>query len=86
MGNKRVAVEGNLSSLKKYLSEQGFEVVNLDPISYSGLELKNCDAIVISGMDTNLLGHEDITTKAPVIEASGRTEAEILDQIKNRLS
>ncbi|MDA8211307.1 MAG: YkuS family protein [Clostridia bacterium] len=83
---KRVAVEGNLSSLKKYLSEKGFEVVNLDPLSKSGLELKNCDAVVISGMDTNLLGHEDIMTKAPVIDASGRSEAEILTQLQNRLS
>lgn len=86
MPNKRVAVEGNLNSLKKYLSEQGFEVVNLDPLSESGLELKNCDAIVITGVDANFLGHEDIMTKAPVINASGLTETEIFNQIKNKLS
>lgn len=86
MPDKRVAVEGNLSSLKKFLSEQGFEVVNLDPVSESGLELKNCDAIVISGVDANFLGHQDIMTKAPVIDATGLTETEILSQIKNRLT
>ncbi|MHB9010395.1 MAG: YkuS family protein [Carboxydocellales bacterium] len=86
MAHKRIAVDGNLTPLKRILSEQGYEVVNLDPLSETGLELKNSDAIVISGGDRNFLGREDIVTKAPVIDASGLTDEEILQQIRNRLS
>ncbi|MDA8234711.1 MAG: YkuS family protein [Clostridia bacterium] len=85
MAKKRVAVETGLSDVREMLNQKGYEVVNLDPISASGTEFINCQAFVITGMDKNMGGFQDIHTKAPVIDASGLTPQDILNQIQNRI-
>lgn len=84
MNTKRVAVSKGLDYMGKFLSEQGYEVVSLDPLSENGAELRNCEAIVIAGTDTNLMGMADIQTKSPVIEVEGKTPQQVLDQIRRR--
>ncbi|KKM10642.1 hypothetical protein SY88_13415 [Clostridiales bacterium PH28_bin88] len=81
----RVAVEGALNDVKEILKANGYEVVNLDPLSNSGAELRNCDAIVITGMDRNYAGRQDILTKGSVIDATGMSASEVLDQVNHRL-
>lgn len=84
MHKGRVAVEMNLTDLREYLDNQGYEVVQLDPLSLSGVELHNCEAVVISGMDRNMLGMQDIHTEAPVIDATGMSPEEVYKQLQNR--
>lgn len=83
MRKGRIAVEMNLTGLREYLDQQGYEVVQLDPLSTSGVELQNCKAVVISGMDKNMLGMQDIGTGSPVIDASGKSPEQILNQLKS---
>jgi len=85
MANKRVAVETGLSDVREILNQNGYEVVNLDPVSASGTEFINCQAFVITGMDRNMGGFQDIKTQAPVIDASGMTPQDVLNQIQNRI-
>jgi len=82
VARKRIAVENTLNSVKDYLSDEGYEVVQLDPHTQTGIELKNSDAIVISGMDDNLMGMTTIKTEAPVINAKGLSPQDVLNQLK----
>ncbi|MFV9510833.1 YkuS family protein [Tepidibacillus sp. LV47] len=75
----RIAVEQSLQSVKEYLQNKGYEVVDLN-------QNTQADAIVITGQDRNILGMQDITTKSPVINAKGLTPEEVYQQLSNRLS
>ena len=82
---KRVAVEGTLDHISKYLSEQGYQIVSLDPHTQTGIELKNCDAIVLSGMDSDIMGMNTVLTQSPVIEVRGMSPEEVHRELKNRI-
>lgn len=77
---KKVAVEGSLRNVKQYLQEQGYDVADLKSNNLSGY-----DAIIISGQDDNMMGIYDTQTKAPVIDASGKSATEVYDQLKGIL-
>lgn len=83
MARKRIAIENTLDSVREYLTERGYEVVQLDPHTQTGIELKNCDAIVISGMDDNLMGITAVKTEAPVIDVKGMNKQEILSRLES---
>lgn len=85
MARKRVAIENTLGSISNYLSEKGYEVVQLDPHTQSGIELKNCDAVVIAGMDDNLMGMTTIKTESPVIDAKGMSPQDVLNQLQHTI-
>ncbi|HHV58650.1 MAG TPA: YkuS family protein [Firmicutes bacterium] len=76
---ERIAVEAGLDYVKKYLTRQGYDVVDLS----GGQE--DAAAVVISGQDDSFLGMADRTTAVPVISAEGRTPEEVLTDIKERL-
>lgn len=42
------------------------------------------DAVVLSGADQNIMGMQNIVTKAPVINASGLSPEEIWNEIQRR--
>lgn len=73
-----IAVEKNLSRLFDTLETQGYEVVELDKENIDGV-----DAIVVSGADINLMNMQDTLTDVPVINASGKSASEILDELNN---
>jgi len=75
---RRVAIEQTLGSVKEYLQNNGFDVVDLNQ------HLTEVDAIVISGQDKDVLGMQDITTTAPVINAEGLTPEEVHQQLTNQ--
>jgi len=79
---KRVAVENTMGNVSQYLSEKGYEVVQLDPHTQTGIELKNCDAIVLSGMDDNLMGMTTIQTESPVINAKGMSARQVIEELE----
>lgn len=78
MPRKVIAVEAALSPIKEYLREQGYDVVDLDRAQGT------VDAVVVRGTDNNLLGGQDIVTRAPVIEASGLTPEQVGREIERR--
>ncbi len=79
---KRVAVEQTLTNVGQFLSEKGYEIASLDPLSESKAELHNVSAVVISGQDENLLGMEDLQTRTPVIDARGMTAEEVYERLQ----
>lgn len=73
-----IAVEQNLSNLFDILETEGYEVVSLDQA-----DMDTVDAIVVSGADINLMGMQDIAANVPVINASGKTAEDILEELEN---
>ncbi|PKM82941.1 MAG: hypothetical protein CVU89_02055 [Firmicutes bacterium HGW-Firmicutes-14] len=82
MARKRVAIENTMGNMRDYLSEKGYEVVQLDPHTQTGIELKNCDAVVIAGTDENLMGINSIKTESPVIDARGMSPQQVLNRLE----
>ncbi len=72
---KKVAVEDNLSTIKKALEQRGYTVV-------SPKSKENVMACVVMGMDNNLMDIQNTITKAPVIDAAGMTPEQIVSRIE----
>ncbi|KHO62107.1 hypothetical protein THYS13_01450 [Thermoanaerobacter sp. YS13] len=79
---KRIAVESQLSNIKEYLKQKGYEVVELKETLSEKNNLNAYDAIVITGQNRNMLGIDDISTKVPVIDATGMTPFDVEESIK----
>lgn len=75
MASTKIAVDDNLSNVKKMLQERGYTVV-------SSKDAGGASAFVVDGMDNNLMDIQDITTEASVIDASGKSSYEILSLIR----
>jgi AmiR/NasT family two-component response regulator len=71
-----VAVEKNLSNIVDLLEARGYEVVDIDDA-----DLDSVDAIVVSGTDVNLMNIQDTLTDVPVINASGKSTEEVLQEL-----
>ncbi|HUW66100.1 MAG TPA: YkuS family protein [Spirochaetia bacterium] len=79
MAGKTVALDlTNLHSYRETLTGHGYRVVPLT-------SLDGADAAVIAGMDRDLLGHQDIVFPGPVIDASGMTAAQVVNELDQRL-
>ncbi len=72
-----IAIEKNLTGLLDVLETEGYEVVTLE-----NANMDTVDAIVVSGADVNVMNMQDIQTAVPVINASGKTTAEILTELE----
>ena len=84
---KRIAVSESLAPVKRALNRAGYDVVNLESdaaISEKGMG--DYDAIVISGMDQNMMGMQDISGRAVLVDATGKDPEEILDELEQRLT
>lgn len=80
---KKIGVEPDLTPIKDFLKEKGYDVVNINNGVSSDISISNFDAIVVSGLSNNFLGMEDTFTKGKVIDASGLTPSEVESQIRN---
>lgn len=80
MTPKTIAVEDQLSPFEKALIDAGFRVIPLTEEA-----LGQAQAIVVQGTDIHFLGMEDPMTLAPVINADGRTPADVVDEVERRL-
>ncbi len=47
--------------------------------------MEDYDAIVVSGIDENLMGMQQISGRALIVDAAGKSPEEILDEIHFRL-
>ncbi|TCL34455.1 uncharacterized protein UPF0180 [Anaerospora hongkongensis] len=75
--NGLIAVEKNLARLADFLENEGYEIVDLDESS-----LETVDAVVVSGADNNLMNFETALTDVPVIDAAGKSAADILAELQ----
>ncbi|MPM88667.1 hypothetical protein SDC9_135771 [bioreactor metagenome] len=72
-----IAIEKNLSRLADLLETEGYDVVSLD-----NTNIESVDAIVVSGADNNLMNMQDILVHVPIINASGKSTEEILEELE----
>lgn len=79
---KRIAVESQLSNIKDYLKQKGYEVVELKETLSEKSDLNAYDAIVITGQSRNMLGIDDVLTNVPVIDATGMSPFDVEESIK----
>lgn len=83
--NVKIAIEPALSNVRDYLSDMGYNVVDIDVNKEAG-SLRGFDAIVVNGVSTNLMGMSNTRSKAPVINADGLTPEQIAQEIRSKLS
>ncbi|MDW7674932.1 MAG: YkuS family protein [Bacillota bacterium] len=74
---KKIAISPQLTNVKQELEQQGYQVVNLEKNNW-----QDASAVVVSGMDDDIMDIENTTTKAPVIDAAGKTTKEIINRIE----
>jgi Uncharacterised protein family (UPF0180). len=83
----KIGVERGLSNIASYLNSQGFSVELLsDEVGGNTAKYNNLDAIVTSGLNSNMLGIHDTSTKVPVINADGMTQEEVKNEIQQRIT
>lgn len=80
MAKGTVAVATELGNVRAQLENLGYTVVTLE-----GTDLQNVDAVVVSGVSDDLAGIQSIETTAPVIDASGRSAAEVAEDVSERI-
>lgn len=73
-----IAVEDGLSNVKNALLRLGYKVVSPE----SGGRI---DATIVTGMDDNIMGMQDIKRPSIVLDATGKTEEQILNELSSRL-
>jgi len=78
--DKIVALEGDLSNIRRALEREGYQVLDLNPRN-----LNRASAVIVSGRDDNVMNMQDISTRAPVINAEGQSADEVLKTLKERL-
>ncbi len=77
----RIGVEQSLQNVVQALREKGHDVVELKQES----DANGCDCCIVTGMDTNVMGIQNVATQGPVIEASGLSADQICHEVENRL-
>jgi 5,10-methylene-tetrahydrofolate dehydrogenase/methenyl tetrahydrofolate cyclohydrolase len=79
---KKVGIEKPLSNVKRYLESRDCIVEVLESNNKeSQRALNKLDAIVVTGSDSNFMGMEDVMTGTKVINAAGKTEDEVYDEV-----
>ena len=73
----RIGVEPSLSDVEELLKQKGYDVVRIQ----NEQQMDQCDCYVVTGLDSNVHGISDTTTKASVITASGMTADEICQRL-----
>ncbi len=81
--NQKIAIEPNLTPIKDYLTKKGYTVENMD--YGQGATKNNYDAIIVAGVETNIMGIQDTSSKAIVINADGMTEEQVYQELQSRL-
>ncbi|BCB02292.1 YkuS family protein [Bacillus sp. KH172YL63] len=77
----RIGVEQSLQNVVQALREKGHDVVELKQES----DANGCDCCIVTGMDSNVMGIQNVATQGPVIEASGLSADQICQQVESRL-
>lgn len=74
-----IGLEQGLDYLKPYLERNGCRVTSMEDST------DRCDCLVISGEDKDMMGIQKTSTNVPVINANGMNEAEVYEQVQQRV-
>lgn len=77
----KIAVDPSLSNIQQALRDKGYEVVELK----NETDSQNCDLCVVTGLDSNVMGIQDTSTKASFIDANGMTADQVCQEIDHKL-
>ena len=82
---KKVAIQNGLSSIKDYLSKEGYTVKEFDNRKKNaGNFLDKYDAVVVTGVNQNIMGIEDTISSTTIIDATGMTAEEVKARIDEK--
>lgn len=76
----KIGVEQSLTNVQQALREKGHDVIELKQES----DASGCDCCVVTGLDSNVMGMQNVSTQGSVIEASGLTAEEVCQQVESR--
>ena len=76
----KIGVEQSLTNVQQVLREKGHDVIELKQES----DANGCDCCVVTGLDSNVMGMQNVATQGSVIEASGLTAEEVCQQVESR--
>jgi len=82
---QRIAIEENLTPIKNFLSDKGFNVESISINQKYTEQMRNYDALIIAGSNRNFLGISDTNTKAVVIDANGMSPEQVYNELRSRL-
>lgn len=82
---RKVGIEDNLSPVKEYLSSKGYEVENVDFAQQKSELSGRFDAFVVTGLNTNMLGINDVSTNSIIIDAAGMSPEQVYHELESRL-
>lgn len=77
----KIGVEQSLTNVQQALQDKGYDVVPLLKES----DVKNCDCCVVTGIDSNIMGIQNVMMEGSVIEASGLTADEVCQAVESKL-
>lgn len=77
----RIGVEQSLTDIQQALRDKGYDVVELKQEA----DAQNCDCCVVTGLNSDVMGIADTSTKASVIAANGMSADEVCQQVANRV-
>lgn len=81
-----IAIETTLTPIKDYLTDKGYHVETMSfDKNAAPTKAGNFDAIIVTGINDNLMGISDTTTRAVVIEAKGLTPEQVYHELQMRL-
>lgn len=77
----KIGVEQSLTNIQQVLREKGYDVVELKQEA----DAKDCSCCVVTGLDSNVMGMQNVTTNASVIDANGLSAEEVCRQVEQRI-
>jgi hypothetical protein len=80
-----IAVEPDLTPVKDYLTDKGYDVQNINYGEMNSRKTSKFDAYVVTGIDKNFMGMTDTDSKAVIIDAAGMTPEQIYHELQIRL-
>lgn len=82
---KSIAIQKDLTPIKNYLSEKGYNVKEFEGnAEFATKQFGDVDAIVVTGLEENVLGMENTSSKASIIDARGMKPEEVEQAIASR--
>ncbi|KON69588.1 YkuS family protein [Peribacillus butanolivorans] len=78
----KIGVEESLTNIQEALREKGFDVVEIKQEA----DAKNLDCFVVTGLETNVMGIIDTSSKASIIEANGLSADEVCREVENKIN
>lgn len=73
---KTVILDDDLKRFKDKLEKEGYKVLDSSMANQA-------DAIIVSGLDNNFMNMQDTNTDKKIIEASGKSVHDIINELKD---